>query len=141
MHNVTTRDWQGKGIPSRSPNFDGVLVDVPCSGTGIWRRNPDARWTLKENQLQELCELQYEILNNAAKGVKPDGLLIYGTCSLCRCENEEVIAKFLSNNKDFSLEKFPHPLSEKMTNGQIHVSSNMADCDATFTARMRKRKT
>jgi len=49
--NISIRDWNGKGIPGRSANFDGVQVDAPCSATGTWRRNPDARWTSSSEEL------------------------------------------------------------------------------------------
>ncbi len=83
--------------------FDRVLVDAPCSGTGSWRRNPDARWSLAAAKLDELAALQDEILERAARFVKPGGRLVYATCSLLPVENDERIKTFLGRNADFAL--------------------------------------
>ena len=63
--------------------FDRVLVDAPCSGTGTWRRNPDARWRYGPDEVAEICELQNAILAAAARLVRPGGRLVYVTCSVC----------------------------------------------------------
>jgi len=81
--------------------FDRVLADVPCSGTGTFRRNPDLKW---KNSLQDLDELnvkQLAILEEAKKLVKKEGRLIYSTCSLLKRENEFIVENFLKNNKNF----------------------------------------
>lgn len=78
--------------------FDAVLVDAPCSGSGTWRRNPDAKWRLSEPGLERLGQIQQEILNQAALFVRPGGRLIYATCSLLRCENEDIVSPFLARN-------------------------------------------
>ena len=83
--------------------FDRVLVDAPCSGTGSWRRNPDARWSAAAAKLDELSALQDKILDQASHFVKPGGRLIYATCSLLPVENDERIAAFLSSHDAFSL--------------------------------------
>ena len=66
-----------------------MLVDAPCTGTGTWRRNPDAKWRLRPEDLAELTALQADILDSAQRLVKPGGRLIYVTCSLLREENED----------------------------------------------------
>ena len=139
FHNITTREWAGKGIPARHSNFDGVLVDVPCSGTGTWRRNPDGRWTLTPEDLATFPGLQYGILANAAKAVKPGGILIYGTCSICVCENEAVVRRFLDDNPDYMLDSLTHPLTGEKVEGIVKVWPQKADSDASFVARMRRR--
>jgi len=80
-----------------------VLVDAPCSGTGTWRRNPDARWRELGPGLEALLKTQAEILDSAARLVKSGGRLVYATCSLLPEENEKQIEKFLAAHKDFSL--------------------------------------
>lgn len=83
--------------------FDRVLVDVPCSGTGTFRRNPDLKW---KNSLQDIDELnikQLSILEEAKKLVKKEGRLIYSTCSLLIQENETIVEKFLDTNKNFRM--------------------------------------
>jgi 16S rRNA (cytosine967-C5)-methyltransferase len=80
-----------------------VLVDAPCSGVGVWRRNPDARWKHLGPGLEELVPLQANILDSAARLVKAGGVLVYATCSLLPDENEQQIEKFLAEHPDFSL--------------------------------------
>lgn len=74
--------------------FDLVLVDAPCSGSGTWRRTPDAKWRLTPARLAELVDLQAAILDQAAAHVAPGGTLAYMTCSLLRAENEDQAAAF-----------------------------------------------
>jgi 16S rRNA (cytosine967-C5)-methyltransferase len=75
---------------------DRVLLDVPCSGLGVMRRNPDAKWKLHEEELLRLRELQGDILREYSKMVKPGGKLVYATCSIFRSENEDQVQAFLS---------------------------------------------
>lgn len=82
---------------------DRVLVDAPCSGLGVIRRKADLR--LKKNfaEIKKLPALQLEILQSAAKSLKPDGILIYSTCTILKRENEDVVKKFLTTNENFKL--------------------------------------
>lgn len=90
-------------IKRNKGRFDRVLLDVPCSGTGTWRRNPDMRWQSGLPDLEELQQKQAAILQSAARLVKPEGRLIYATCSLLREENEMQIEQFLAEHSDFHL--------------------------------------
>jgi 16S rRNA (cytosine967-C5)-methyltransferase len=83
--------------------FDRVLVDAPCTGTGTWRRNPDARHRLTEADLAELLTRQAGILNDAAKLVRTGGRLVYATCSLLLAENEAQVSHFLAAHPGFSV--------------------------------------
>ena len=83
--------------------FDLVVTDVPCSGSGTWRRTPDAKWRLDEGDLARLTALQAAILDEAAALVRPGGMLAYMTCSLLRAENEDQIAAFLGRQGRFAL--------------------------------------
>lgn len=103
-HNVTRRildEEGGKWIKRSVNSFDRVLVDAPCSGTGTWRRNPDAKWHLTPDDLRELADRQDKILASAARLVKPGGLLVYATCSLLEEENEHRIQAFLEKHPNF----------------------------------------
>ena len=84
-------------------DVDAVLIDVPCTGTGTFRRHPDARWRLKISDLSVMAALQASILRAAAKVVKPGGLLVYSTCSLEPEENDAQVEEFLARNPGWSL--------------------------------------
>jgi 16S rRNA (cytosine967-C5)-methyltransferase len=87
--------------------FDVVLVDVPCSGSGTWRRNPDTRWRQFGPTLDELTTTQAEILDRVAVAVKPGGRLVYATCSLYPRENEEQVSAFLSRHANYRVIPLP----------------------------------
>ena len=91
---------------------DKVLCDVPCSGLGIIRRKPEIKYKSLES-LTGLPEIQYNILNNASRYVKPSGVLVYSTCTLLKRENEDVCRKFLEENKDFYSIKAVPEISDK----------------------------
>jgi len=82
-----------------------VLLDAPCTGLGVLRRNPDSKWKLKPEFLNDIQNTQQEILQSYSRMVKPGGLLLYATCSILPSENEHQIAKFLTseNGKSFEL--------------------------------------
>lgn len=104
---------------------DKVLCDVPCSGLGIIRRKPEIKYK-SEEELADLPEIQYSIVDNAANYVKVGGRLVYSTCTLSKAENEEIVAKFLKNHKDFR----PTPLFENgegITNITLMPHKNESD--------------
>ena len=84
--------------------FDKVLVDAPCSNTGVMRRRVDLRWRIRPEEIERLRRTQLELLDQAAQVLKPGGTLIYSTCSLEPEENEEVIREFLKNRPEFRFE-------------------------------------
>nr|WP_306114068.1 MULTISPECIES: RsmB/NOP family class I SAM-dependent RNA methyltransferase [unclassified Roseovarius] len=93
--------------------FDLVLCDVPCSGSGTWRRTPDAKWRLTAADLTDLNRTQDAILDRAAGLVAPDGLLAYATCSVLAPENEERIGAFLARHPDWQVVSQRHwPVSD-----------------------------
>lgn len=96
--------------------YDLVLVDAPCSGTGTWRRQPDAKWRLSEDKLKNYIKLQKEILENVAKYISKTGRLVYITCSLLPVENEEQIEWFLKQHPEFARSKKDLHLSPYKTN-------------------------
>ena len=89
-------------VEKKAP-FDLVLTDVPCSGSGSWRRAPAGKWSLTAEQLKELFSIQTRILETASVLLKRDGTLAYATCSMLNAENEAVIATFLKENSDWSV--------------------------------------
>jgi 16S rRNA (cytosine967-C5)-methyltransferase len=82
--------------------YDVVFCDVPCSGSGAWRRSPEAKWAFTKTKLEDLLEIQAEILEKAAKLVTADGVLAYATCSMLCEENEDQIDRFLTANPDWT---------------------------------------
>lgn len=84
---------------------DRVLVDVPCSGLGVWRRNPDAKWKLSEEDLVRLHALQAQLLHDYSALAKAGGKLVYATCSVLPSENEEQVRAFLSAHPGWALEE------------------------------------
>lgn len=90
--------WLGE----RAASADRVLLDVPCTGTGTWRRRPDARWRLTEDDLKSHTECQRRLLDIARCLVKPGGRLVYATCSVLDEENERPVAGFLDRHPDFA---------------------------------------
>ena len=83
--------------------FDAILLDVPCSNTGVLRRKPDARWSFSQKKVNELLELQAEILAQAAKMLKPGGRICYSTCSIEAAENIQQVENFIKSHPDFKL--------------------------------------
>ena len=84
-----------------SGQFDAVFVDAPCSGTGTWRRQPELRWRLTPGRLAELIALQDRLLDQAAGLVRPGGRLVYATCSILGCENQDRVAAFQARQPGF----------------------------------------
>jgi len=110
----------------RGERFDRVLVDAPCSNTGVMRRRPDLRWRLEAREIARLARLQLSLLEKAADLLKPDGVLVYSTCSLEPEENEGAVEGFSNSHKAFRLE---------MTHSTFPPRDGI---DGAFVARFRK---
>ncbi len=94
-------------VQKPADQYDGILVDAPCSGSGTWRRQPHLKWYVKPEMIAAFAKTQLEILTNNAPRVKPGGLLIYATCSLSHHENQDVAAAFLKAHPNFKAEPPP----------------------------------
>ena len=108
VHNIDTRVIDStKPIKKLYGKADRVLIDAPCSGLGVLRRNPDSKWKLQPEFLENIKNVQQEILQQYAKMVKQGGKLVYATCSVLPSENQNQIAEFLASEsgKDFKLVK------------------------------------
>jgi len=116
--------------------FDAVLVDAPCSGTGTLRHNPEIKWRLRRDQIEELGNLQSRILNNASKYVKVDGRLVYSTCSLEREEDENVVLDFLKSHPDFELLRLKNVVITE--EGFVRTFPHLHGTDGFFAAVLRK---
>jgi len=119
---------------------DFVLVDAPCTGTGTFRRHPDARWRLKISDLAVMASLQKSILRAAADSVKVGGLLVYSTCSLEPEENDEQIEQFLSEHPNWKLDPPPEGVvpSQVLDDGVLRVLPQRDGTDGAFAARLRR---
>jgi 16S rRNA (cytosine967-C5)-methyltransferase len=103
--NIETRTIESsKTIKRQEGSADRLLLDVPCSGLGVLKRNPDAKWKLSAEFIENVKVTQQKILNDYSVILKPGGLLVYSTCSILPSENEKQVEEFLKNKKDqFSL--------------------------------------
>lgn len=96
--------------------FDRVMVDVPCTGLGTLRRNPDLKWRYEESDLKEITNKQSKILNSASNLLKKGGYLLYATCSILYDENEQIVENFINQRTDFKI----IPFSEILKNHEIN---------------------
>lgn len=123
--------------------FDRVLADVPCSGFGTLRRNPDLKWRKEKEDIERLGQLQFSILKNVARYVKEGGLLVYSTCTVFHEENEGVVERFLGEHRTFDLDSLIEVLPEKchmfIKKGYFKTFPPADELDGFFAARLRKR--
>jgi 16S rRNA (cytosine967-C5)-methyltransferase len=126
-------------VPAVKP-VDAVLLDVPCTGTGTFRRHPDARWRLRHSDLALLVAAQAELLRAAAAVVKPGGLLVYSTCSLEPEENDGQVDNFLAQHPGWVVEPPPSGSvpDEVLDRGRLRVLPQRHGTDGSFAARLRK---
>jgi 16S rRNA (cytosine967-C5)-methyltransferase len=112
--------------PPAAAAYDRILIDAPCSNTGVLRRRVDARWRLRPEEIERLAATQLGLLRRAAPALRPGGTLVYSTCSLEPEENEQVVERFLADNPPFRLEhqRTLQPFVERV--------------DGAFVARMRR---
>ena len=119
--------------------FDRVLIDAPCTGFGVLRRNPDTKWKRSKNDIIRLGAKQKKMLNAAANLVKPGGILVYAVCSCEKEENEDVIDKFLEKRTDFSIDKnFKSDRYEQFITqeGFLKTYPHINSMDGFFAARL-----
>lgn len=145
LHNIEAHPLTSERDPwvkRHKRKFDRVLVDAPCSGTGTWRRNPDSRWRHLGPGLDELVPLQANILDSAARLVKPGGRLVYATCSLLPEENESQVAAFLETHPDFTVKPIAEVWAEEnagpspVDGPYLRLTPGRHDTDGFFAAVM-----
>jgi 16S rRNA (cytosine967-C5)-methyltransferase len=140
LENVNILPFVGDARNPAIRPVDAVLIDVPCTGTGTFRRHPDARWRVKVSDIAVMSALQKLILRAAGKVVKPGGLLIYSTCSLEPEENDEQVDSFLADNPRWVLEPPPEGAvaPELLDGGRLRVLPHRHGTDGAFAARLRR---
>lgn len=120
-------EWSGQA--------DGVLVDAPCSGTGTWRRNPEARWRLTPDRLSRLQLTQQQVLSAASSLVKPGGALVYIVCSLLDAEGTDQVSWFLNAHPGWQVDRFTLPAGAEHGHG-IRLEPGRDGTDGFFVARL-----
>lgn len=117
-------------------NMDRVLCDAPCSGLGVLAKKPDIRYKSMDG-IERLPEIQRAVLDGASRYVKPGGVLVYSTCTLRRAENEDVVADFIENHGNFTLE--PFAVGDYRTDsGMLTLFPHIHHTDGFFIAKLRR---
>lgn len=124
--------------------FHRILVDVPCSGMGVLRRNPDSKWSKREADIINLKGIQLSILNNLADYLEEDGAMVFSTCTITHEENEEVVDSFLLSHPEFDLDSVSDILPASCFNlvdnkGFFRSDPYLNKMDGFFAARLRKK--
>lgn len=143
---IEARSWDLTEPPDfiETESFDRVLVDAPCSGLGVLRRNPESRWNRTSADVRELAELQAIILDQVAPLVRPGGKLLYSVCTFTTKETTDVLSDFLERHKEFVLEDLRESVPEHWLeligdDGMLHTYPHRHDgMDAFFAARLKR---
>ena len=128
---------EARGLESLQERADVVLVDAPCSGTGTWRRNPEARWRLTPARLERLVGEQARILDFAAPLVAPGGVLVYATCALTDQEGAGQVQAFLDRHEGWRAEAIPIMAGRAHGHGRLLTPGHDAT-DGFYFARLRR---
>jgi len=119
---------------------DKVLADVPCSGLGVLSKKPDIKWKREPEDLQKLVEIQRGIIRNAAKLVRPGGVLVYSTCTVEPEENAEIVKEFLAAHPEFSIDNAANYVPQRLvdSDGFLATFPHKHRMDGSFAARLLK---
>ncbi|MBW4443328.1 MAG: 16S rRNA (cytosine(967)-C(5))-methyltransferase [Plectolyngbya sp. WJT66-NPBG17] len=134
---IQTLTCDSRNVPQLKGQCDRVLVDAPCSGLGTLNRHADARWRQTPQSAAGLAILQQEILTEAATWVKPQGVLVYSTCTLNPIENEAVVEQFLAENPQWSIEHSDLLPELTTSEGWIKVLPHCHNMDGFFMVRLK----
>ncbi|HUI90863.1 MAG TPA: 16S rRNA (cytosine(967)-C(5))-methyltransferase RsmB [Chitinivibrionales bacterium] len=140
LANVLPCLCDGVSLPFKSGAFSKVLLDAPCSGTGVLHRHPEGRWIKGESDIPRLAALQRKLLDASAAIVAKGGAMVYSTCSLEPEENEQVVEGFLKDHAEFALEKPPAAIPETFVDmkGYLRITPWEHRMDGMFGARLKK---
>ena len=141
-HGKSTIEWDVKNAArDEFPMADKILIDAPCTGTGVMGRKPDIRWRRKPDDITDMAKLQFQILKNVSQYLNPGGTLVYGTCSLEPEENWNVVEQFLKLESDFQLVTGSSHLPEAWLNEQgcLHTFPHIHGVDGMFAAKLRRK--
>ncbi|WP_068791675.1 16S rRNA (cytosine(967)-C(5))-methyltransferase RsmB [Brevibacillus laterosporus] len=125
--------------------FDRILLDAPCSGFGVIRRKPDLKWNKTAEDIKAISEIQYDLLERVAPLLKPDGYLVYSTCTIDSQENQDVVERFIAEHPEYELdtslaEDLPTSLTEKIdaSKGYVQILPHHFSSDGFFIARIKR---
>ncbi|QOS99585.1 16S rRNA (cytosine(967)-C(5))-methyltransferase RsmB [Brevibacterium sp. JNUCC-42] len=143
---ITTMVVDAADLPDHNVGqFDRILLDAPCTGFGVIRRKPDLKWNKTAEDVRAISELQYELLERIAPLLKPDGYLVYSTCTIDSQENQEVVERFIAQYPEFELDKalvadLPVGVTEKVNakNGYVQILPHHFNTDGFFIARLKR---
>jgi 16S rRNA (cytosine967-C5)-methyltransferase len=125
--------WDGQ-------SFDGILLDAPCTASGIGRRHPDVRWLRRESDVAQLAAIQAKLLKALWPLVKPGGRLLYCTCSVFKAEGESQIQTFVQHNTDAQILPSPGHLTPSIATSETSLRDNvMGEHDGFYYALLEKR--
>ena len=127
--------------PAYSAQFDKVLIDAPCTGTGVFHRHPESRWLRDQRSLDNALVRQRELLDASAPLVKPGGVLVYATCSIEPEENEEQVIAFLERHPEFEIESPKEYIDSKfvLRNRYLSILPQTHNMDGMFGARLKRK--
>ena len=142
LKSIQIQTVDSRDCPQFQQIADRVLVDAPCSGLGTLHRHPDIRWRQKPAKVTELNLLQQQLLDQAATWVKPDGTLVYATCTLNKSENEQIIESFLASHPHWEIQtpSADSPLQALViTPGWIKILPSNHNMDGFFMVKLKQR--
>jgi 16S rRNA (cytosine967-C5)-methyltransferase len=147
LNSIETIHSDALDLPSHyaEESFDCILLDAPCSGLGVIRRKPDLKWSKQKNEMLGICKLQLSLLESVQRLLRPGGILVYSTCTMEYEENQGMIARFLQQNANFTLDEFPQSMFQKevksslsLDKGMLQILPHQYQSDGFFIARLRK---
>ena len=138
LSNISTVQNSGEVYNENLKKYDAIICDVPCSGIGIIPKKPDLRYKSMA-EVEKLAQLQYEILSTASRYLKDNGTIVYSTCTINKMENEQVVDRFLKENKNFELKKQHCPVENAINcDEKVTFLSHLTGFDGFFVAVLKK---
>ncbi len=140
-HKKNNIKWSIKDASKDSyPRVNKILIDAPCSGTGVISKKPDIRWRRKSSDIKKFASLQFDIINHCAQFLNSKGTMVYSTCSIEPEENIDVVKNFLSIRKDFIMESVPSSIPSNWIddNGCLVTLPHLHNVDGMFATILKK---
>ena len=138
LRSVEIQTLDSRDVPEFKGIADRVLLDAPCSGLGTLHKRPDIRWRKTQASIGELLPLQRQLLEQTATWVRPQGILVYATCTLNLSENEKIVKSFLASHANWSIQIPADLITQNfaLPEGWIKVYPHIWDMDGFFMVRL-----